>query len=82
MLGKGCPWRHTCDYERRANNSWKKTFCNSDDGCNRCGHRPMNSGNREIQRQNQNFKRNQSDSGIGWILIVGMIILFIISKLF
>lgn len=80
MLGYGCPFKGMCDYERRANGGWKKNFCNSDDGCNRCGHRPKNAGNREIQRQNQNFKRNQSDAGIGWILIVGAIIVFVLSK--
>lgn len=42
----------------------------------------MNSGNTELQRTNENYKRNQSDAGLGMFIIIAVIAVYIIGKFF
>ncbi|MBQ8845610.1 MAG: hypothetical protein IJ006_00540 [Lachnospiraceae bacterium] len=80
MLGYGCPYKnHPC--YMNANAAWRKNYCDSDTGCERCAKRPKNYGNKEVQRQNENFVRNRSDVGLGWIIIIVVVAIFILGKI-
>jgi hypothetical protein len=83
-LGDGCLWKRNgrCQYYYKASAFEKKTYCDSDTGCDRCQHRPKNDGNKEIQRQHENAVRNNSDAGLGWIIIIVVVGIFIVGKFF
>lgn len=82
MFGNGCPHKGRCAEYRRAKGAWRRDFCDSDSGCTKCSHRPMNSGNTELQRTNENYKRNQSDAGLGMFIFIAVIAVYIIGKFF
>lgn len=80
MLGYGCPFKNAPCYAQ-ADRVWRKNYCDSDTGCEKCAKRPKNTGNKEIQRQNDNFKRVQSDTSLGWIIILAVVGMIILSRI-
>ena len=80
MLGRGCPWQDVCGICKRESTAWKKARCWNDHYWQNCSHKPGNSGNKELQKKDANFRRNQSDAGLGWLLIIGVIAMVVISK--
>jgi len=80
MLGRGCPWKGRCGV--RADSFTKKNYCDSDSGCYKCPHRPMNSGNQKVQNDYKYSKSNHETTSFGQVICVGVIILIIIYFLF
>lgn len=80
MLGMGCPWKGTCQY--KSDSFTRKNYCDSDSGCKKCPHRPMNDGNRKAQDDYNYAKGRHGDIKFGQILIVGVIIFAVIYFLF
>ena len=77
MLGAGCPFKNSCARYKRETDFWKNSYCNSVSGCEKCAERPKNTGNRELQRQNDKFKKDEASSSwflIGVIVVVGYLV--------
>lgn len=79
MLGQGCPWKGTCRH--RASGYEKKNYCNSDSGCYKCPHRPMNDGNRDVQKNYNYAKGNHNSVNIFWVVIAIVAVLGVLKFL-
>ncbi len=60
----------------------KRNYCNSDFGWRNCPHRPMNDGNKEVQKKFNYAKASDNNTRLGQCVIIIIIILVVISKFF
>lgn len=74
MLGNGCPWKGQCRVN--ADRYHKKNYCDSDSGCYHCPHRPMNDGNKNVQRQYDSRKSSNSTVNMFWFIVAGLAVIW------
>lgn len=78
MLGNGCPWR---DYCRAYNDKYnKRTYCDTTSTWENCPHRPKNEGNKEVERNYNYRKGNDSTAALFWKIVIGMGILWFVVE--
>lgn len=81
MVGQGCPSRNYCEKYRKADNWWKQNYCDSSTGCERCAERPKNYGNKQLQRENEAFRKKQAKDSGGLLIGIAVVVIIIVCKM-
>ena len=76
MLGGGCPWQNQCGACNDRFN--QKNYCSSISTWKKCPHRPLNYGDREIERNYGYHRASEGNASLGrWIILIVVIIIIV-----
>lgn len=78
MLGSGCPWKGKCNACH--DSAFRKKYCNSASMSAKCPERPMNYGDRAVEKKYNYGKSNFSMVRMFWMAVILMAIIYFIAR--